>query len=117
MLDAHSTMICSRQPMAMMLPLPTHSSNERFVSTERFFRCIFLFFRLNALRFVAIVAQVALTLTATFRVALAAYNAGRPDLILSTILVRAHKLGNVPSIVSLEEKRYNILWIRYYCLS
>jgi transposase len=62
-------------------------------SIERFFGRVFLFFRLQRpplCGWSAIVSQVALTYTATIIVALAAQEAGRPDLIRSPKPVLAH---------------------------
>jgi len=60
---------------------------------ERFFGRVFLFFRLQRpplTGWSAVVSQVALTYTATLIVALAAWNAQRPDLIRSPKRVLAH---------------------------
>ena len=62
-------------------------------SIERFFGRVFLFFRLQRPPFSgwsAIVRQVALTYTAFIIVALAAWQAQRPDLIRSPKRVLAH---------------------------
>ena len=60
---------------------------------ERFFGRVFLFFRLQRpplYSWSAIASQVALTYTASIVVALAAQQAGRPDLIRSPKRVLAH---------------------------
>ncbi|MBV9020913.1 MAG: hypothetical protein JOZ71_09390 [Ktedonobacteraceae bacterium] len=62
-------------------------------SIERFFGRVFLFFRLQRPPLVGwstVARQVALTYTATIIVALAAQQAGRPDLIRSPKRVLAH---------------------------
>src|SRR5271157_3591918 len=62
-------------------------------SIERFFGRVFLFFHLQRPPFSgwsALVTQVALTYTATIVVALAAWQADRPDLIRSPKRVLAH---------------------------
>jgi hypothetical protein len=74
---------------------PTWTVDElgKCTSIERFFGRVFLFFRLQRpplCGWSAIVSQVALTYTATIIVALAAQEAGRPDLIRSPKRVLAH---------------------------
>jgi hypothetical protein len=83
-----------RQKNRSCLP-PTWTKEElgKRSSIERFFGRVFLFFRLQRPPFSgwsAIVAQVALTYTATIVVALAAWQANRPDLIRSPKRVLAH---------------------------
>ena len=76
--------------------LPPTWTKEEFgkrSSIERFFGRVFLFFRLQRpplTGWISVVAQVALTYTATIIVALAAWNAQRPDLIRSPKRVLAH---------------------------
>jgi hypothetical protein len=77
------------------LPAPTWTAQElgKRSSSERFFGRVFLFFRLQRpplTGWSAVAAQVALTYTATIIVALAATDAGRPDLIRSPKRVLAH---------------------------
>jgi hypothetical protein len=74
---------------------PTWAAQElsKRSSIERFFGRIFLFFRLQRpplAGWSAVASQVALTYTATIVVALAATDAGRPDLIRSPKRVLAH---------------------------
>ena len=83
-----------RQKNRSCLP-PTWTVDElgKCTSIERFFGRVFLFFRLQRpplCGWSAIVSQVALTYTATIIVALAAQEAGRPDLIRSPKRVLAH---------------------------
>ncbi len=83
-----------RQKNRSCLP-PTWTKDElgKRTSIERFFGRVFLFFRLQRPPFSgwsAIVSQVALTYTASIVVALAAWQAGRPDLIRSPKRVLAH---------------------------
>jgi transposase len=76
--------------------LPPTWTKEEFgkrSSIERFFGRVFLFFRLQRpplTGWFSVVAQVALTYTAAIIVALAAWNAQRPDLIRSPKRVLAH---------------------------
>jgi transposase len=83
-----------RQKNRSCLP-PTWTAQElgKRTSIERFFGRIFLFFRLQRpplCGWSAIASRVALTYTATVLVALAAHQAGRPDLIRSPKRVLAH---------------------------
>jgi transposase len=83
-----------RQKNRSCLP-PTWTAEElgKRSAIERFFGRVFLFFRLQRpplCGWSAIVSQVALTYTATIIVALAAQQAGRPDLIRSPKRVLAH---------------------------
>lgn len=83
-----------RQKNRSCLP-PTWTKEElgKRSAIERFFGRVFLFFRLQRpplTGWSAIVQQVALTYTATLIVALAAHQAGRPDLIRSPKRVLAH---------------------------
>jgi transposase len=83
-----------RQKNRSCLP-PTWTKAElgKRTAIERFFGRVFLFFRLQRPPLVgwsAIVSQVALTYAATIVVALAAWHAGRPDLIRSPKRVLAH---------------------------
>lgn len=83
-----------RQKNRSCLP-PTWTADElgKRTSIERFFGRVFLFFRLQRpplCGWSSIVSQVALTYTATIIVALAAQQAGRPDLIRSPKKVLAH---------------------------
>jgi transposase len=83
-----------RQKNRSCLP-PTWTKEElgKRSAIERFFGRFFLFFRLQRpplTGWSAIVQQVALTYTATLIVALAAHQAGRPDLIRSPKRVLAH---------------------------
>jgi transposase len=83
-----------RQKNRPCLP-PTWTADElgKRTSIERFFGRVFLFFRLQRpplCGWSAIVSQVALTYTATIIVALAAQEAGRPDLLRSPKRVLAH---------------------------
>jgi transposase len=83
-----------RQKNRSCLP-PTWTAEElgKRSSIERFFGRVFLFFRLQRPPYSgwsAIVRQVALTYTASIIVALAAWHAGRPDLIRSPKRVLAH---------------------------
>jgi transposase len=83
-----------RQKNRSCLP-PTWTADElgKRCSIERFFGRVFLFFHLQRpplCGWTAIVSQVALTYTATIIVALAAEQAGRPDLIRSPKRVLAH---------------------------
>jgi len=83
-----------RQKNRSCLP-PTWTADElgKRTSIERFFGRVFLFFRLQRpplCGWSTIVSQVALTYTATIIVALAAQEAGRPDLIRSPKRVLAH---------------------------
>jgi transposase len=83
-----------RQKNRSCLP-PTWTKEElgKRTSIERFFGRVFLFFRLQRPPFSgwsAIVSQVALTYTASIIVALAAWQAQRPDLIRSPKRVLAH---------------------------
>jgi transposase len=83
-----------RQKNRSCLP-PTWTKEElgKRSGIERFFGRVFLFFRLQRpplYHWSAIVSQVALTYTASIVVALAAQQAGRPDLIRSPKRVLAH---------------------------
>jgi transposase len=83
-----------RQKNRSCLP-PTRTAEElgKRSAIERFFGRVFLFFRLQRpplCGWSAIVSQVALTYTATIIGALAAQQAGRPDLIRSPKRVLAH---------------------------
>lgn len=83
-----------RQKNRTCLP-PTWTREElgKRSSIERFFARVFLFFRLQRpplTGWVAVTTRVALTYTATLMVALAAHQAGRPDLIRSPKRVLAH---------------------------
>jgi transposase len=83
-----------RQKNRSCLP-PTWTAEElgKRTSIERFFGRVFLFFHLQRpplCGWSAIAAQVALTYTATIIVALAAQQAGRPDLLRSPKRVLAH---------------------------
>jgi transposase len=83
-----------RQKNRSCLP-PTWTKEElgKRSSIERFFGRVFLFFHLQRpplFGWSSIVRQVALTYTATIIVALAAQQAGRPDLIRSPKRVLAH---------------------------
>jgi transposase len=83
-----------RQKNRSCLP-PTWTKEElgKRSSIERFFGRVFLFFRLQRpplSSWSAIASQVALTYTASIVVALAAQQAGRPDLIRSPKRVLAH---------------------------
>src|SRR6184192_895626 len=85
-----------RQKNRSCLP-PTWTKEElgKRTSIERFFGRVFLFFRLQRPPFSGwstIVRQVALTYTASLVVALAAWQAQRPDLIRSPKRVLAHLL-------------------------
>lgn len=83
-----------RQKNRSCLP-PTWTKDElgKRSSIERFFGRVFLFFRLQRPAYSGwstIVRQVALTYTASLVVALAAWQAHRPDLIRSPKRVLAH---------------------------
>ncbi len=83
-----------RQKNRFCLP-PTWTKEElgKRSGTLRFFGRVFLFFHLQRpplFGWSAVVRQVALTYTATIIVALAAQQAGRPDLIRSPKRVLAH---------------------------
>jgi len=83
-----------RQKNRSCLP-PTWTAHElgKRSAIERFFGRVFLFFHLqrpSLCGWSAIASQVALTYTATIVVALAAQQAGRPDLIRSPKRVLAH---------------------------
>ncbi len=83
-----------RQKNRSCLP-PSWTKEElgKCSSIERFFGHVFLFFRLQRpplYSWSAIASQVALTYTASIVVALAAQQAGRPDLIRSPKWVLAH---------------------------
>jgi hypothetical protein len=83
-----------RQKNRSCLP-PTWTKEEsgKRSAIERFFGRVFLFFRLQCpplSGWSTIARQVALTYTATIIVALAAQQAGRPDLIRSPKRVLAH---------------------------
>ena len=83
-----------RQKNRFCLP-PTWTKEElgKRSAIERFFGRVFLFFHLQRpplCGWSAIISQVALTYTATIVVALAAQQAGRPDLIRSPKRVLAH---------------------------
>jgi transposase len=83
-----------RQKNRSCLP-PTWTAQElsKRSAIERFFGRVFLFFGLQRpplCGWSAITARVALTYTATIMVALAAQQAGRPDLIRSPKRVLAH---------------------------
>jgi hypothetical protein len=83
-----------RQRNRSCLP-PTWTKEElgKRSGIERFFGRVFLFFRLQRpplTGWSAIVSQVALTYTASIIIALAAWNAQRPDLIRSPKRVLAH---------------------------
>jgi transposase len=83
-----------RQKNRSCLP-PTWTAQElgKRTNTLRFFGRVFLFFRLQCpplCGWSAIVSQVALTSSAPIVVALAAQEAGRPDLIRSPKRVLAH---------------------------
>jgi hypothetical protein len=74
-------------------PTWTKADLGKRASIERFFGRVFLFFRLQRpplSGWSAVTCQVALTYTAVLIVALAAHNAGRPDLIRSPARVLAH---------------------------
>lgn len=74
-------------------PTCTKEELSKRSSIERFFGRVFLFFRLQRpplCGWSAITRQVALTYTATIIIALAAQQAGRPDLICSLKRVLAH---------------------------
>jgi len=83
-----------RQKNRSCLP-PTWTKEElgKRSGIERFFGRVFLFFRLQRPQLTgwsSVVSQVALTYTASIIVALAAWNAQRPDLIRSPKRVLAH---------------------------
>jgi hypothetical protein len=86
----------SQKTEESLLPATNLEAREELgkrTSIERFFGRVFLFFRLQRPPFTgwsAIVSQVALTYTASILVALAAWQAERPDLIRSPKRVLAH---------------------------
>ena len=74
---------------------PTWTAQElgKRTSIERFFGRVFVFFRLQrppVFGWSAVETRVALTFAAVWVIALAAWQAGRPDLIRSQCLVLAH---------------------------
>ena len=74
---------------------PTWTADElgKRTSIERFFGRVMIFFRLHrppVFGWTAVAQRVALTFTATWIIALAAYQAGRPELIRSPRRVLAH---------------------------
>jgi hypothetical protein len=100
-LDSHRPRRGRRHPLepqaaesAGWLP-PTWTADElsKRTSVEHFFRRVLVFFRLQrppVFGWSAVETRVALTYASVWVIALAAYQAGRPDLIRSPRLVLAH---------------------------
>ena len=81
------------KPLLLASYLEAREEFGKRSSIERFFGRVFLFFRLQRpplTGWSSVITQVALTYTATIIVALAAWNAQRPDLIRSPKRVLAH---------------------------